>query len=442
MGGRGAKFLDELRWRGLLYQQTAGEELQRHLQTKPRVAYCGFDPTADSLHIGHLLPLKLLAHWQRCGHTPVVVIGGGTGLIGDPSGLDSERLLLGRDMVEANVASQRQILCRVLDFDTSLANTAVIRNNIEWLEGLKFIDVLRDVGKHFSVNAMIQKDSVKRRLQEREQGISYTEFSYMILQAYDFLHLRRTADCTVQMAGSDQYGNIVAGIDLIRRACGSSGAPESGEAYGITAPLVARSDGAKMSKSSGTAIWLSADTRNRTSPYAFYQHWINLPDDDVVQWLKWYTFISREEIEDLGRRHEIRPQERIGQRALASHMTALLHGDDQLTRVQNASEALFGSGDLRGLDELTLSEVVADVPHSTHHKSLLDCGGVSVVELLVQTSLASSRRAAREHVRSGAVSVNGRRLKADCNLTTTDLLHGRTILLKRGKKHYYATDWI
>ena len=241
------------------------------------------------------------------------------------------------------------------------------------------------------------------------------------------------------MAGSDQYGNIVAGIDLIRRDYGSS---EAGEAYGVTAPLVTRSDGAKMSKSSGKAIWLSADTRNRTSPYAFYQYWINLPDADVVHWLKWYTFISREEIEDLGRRHESRPQERIAQRALARHMTALLHGDDQLKRVQNASEALFGSGDVRGLDELTLSEVVADVPHSTHEKALLDRGGVSVVELLVQTSLAPSRRAAREHVRSGAVSVNGRRLKTDCNLTTTDLLHGRTILLKRGKKHYYATDWI
>ena len=265
-------FLDELRWRGLLYQQTAVQELDHHL-AEPRVAYCGFDPTSDSLHIGNLIPIKLLMHWQRAGHKPIVVMGGGTGLIGDPSGRDAERQLLTRERVEANVASQRRIFERLLDFDDGRPQGAVMVNNLDWLDGLGYMQVLRDVGKHFSVNMMIQKDSVRERLHTREQGISYTEFSYMILQAYDFLHLRRTMDCTVQLAGADQYGNIVAGIDLIRRALdGAAGG--HGDAYGLTAPLVERSDGRKMSKSSGQAVWLSSDTEDATSPYAFYQYWI------------------------------------------------------------------------------------------------------------------------------------------------------------------------
>ncbi len=430
-----ASFLDEIGWRGLLYQRTAGEELERHL-AEPRVAYCGFDPTSDSLHIGNLIPIKLLMHWQRAGHRPIVVVGGGTGLMGDPSGRDDERSLLDRDRVLANVASQRRIFERLLDFDRRKPNAAVISNNLDWLDRLGYLEVLRDVGKHFSVNMMIQKDSVRQRLHAREQGISYTEFSYMILQAYDFLHLRRTMSCTVQMAGSDQFGNIVAGIDLIRRVLG-----HDQSAFGLTAPLVERSDGKKMSKSSGEAVWLSSDTACATSPYAFYQYWINLPDADVVQWLKWFSTLDREAVDELAARHEARPEHREAQKALAAHMTELIHGADELRRVEKATEALFGSGDLRDLDPALLAEVFADVPHSMHSRTLLQGAGTPVIDVLAATTLATSKRDARQHVSSGAVSVNGVKVDGDRRLTSTDLLHGGTILLRRGKKHWHATRW-
>jgi tyrosyl-tRNA synthetase len=434
-------FLDEIAWRGLLYQRTAGEALDRHLAGGPRIAYCGFDPTAESLHIGNLIPIKLLMHWQQAGHTPIVLMGGGTGLIGDPSGRDAERTLMSRERVEANVASQRRTFERLLDFDPKRPNAAVIVNNLEWLDRLGFVEMLRDVGKHFSVNAMIQKDSVRQRLHAREQGISYTEFSYMILQAYDFLHLRRTANCTVQIAGSDQYGNIVAGIDLIRREFGGEDAGPEAEAYGVTAPLVERSDGKKMSKSTGDAVWLAADTEDRTSPYAFYQYWINLPDADVVNWTRMYTLAEREAIEDVQRQHEAEPHRRIAQKFLARQMTAMIHGDDELERVETATEALFGAGDVRKLDEPTLVEVFADVPHTVHDKGLLAGEGTLLVDVLSGTSLARSKSEARGHLSSGAVSVNGVRCPADRRLTTDDLLPGAMILLRRGKKSWHATRW-
>jgi tyrosyl-tRNA synthetase len=380
-------------------------------------------------------------HWQRAGHTPIVVMGGGTGLIGDPSGRDTERTLMSRERVEANVACQRRTFERLLDFDPKRPNAAVIVNNLDWLDELGFVEVLRDVGKHFSVNMMIQKDSVRERLHAREQGISYTEFSYMILQAYDFLHLRRTANCTLQIAGSDQYGNIVAGIDLIRREFGGEDAGPEAEAYGVTAPLVERSDGKKMSKSTGDAVWLSADTEDRTSPYAFYQYWINLPDADVVSWTKMFTLAEREEIEDIARQHEAEPHRRLAQRFLARQMTVMIHGDHELKRVETATEALFGSGDVRGLDETTLVEVFADVPHTVHDKGQLAGEGTPLVDVLSRTSLAGSKRAAREQLSSGAVSVNGVKCPADRRLKTEDLLPGALILLRRGKKSWHATRW-
>ncbi len=429
-------FLNELQWRGLLHQKTADDALIDHLSTPGRIAYAGFDPTSDSLHIGNLIPIKLLMHWQRAGHTPIALMGGGTGLIGDPSGRDDERALLTREQVEANVASQRRILERLLDFDAGVSNAAQLVNNADWLTKLGYIEMLRDVGKHFSVNEMIQRESVKRRLEQREHGISYTEFSYMLMQAYDFLHLRREHNCTVQLAGSDQYGNIVAGIDLIRREF----AHQNGQAFGVTAPLVGRSDGKKMSKSEGTAVWMSTDTRDRTSVYAFYQYWINLPDADAVQWLKWYTLLEREHIDDLARRHEESPHERPAQRGLARHMTEMLHGPDELASVERASQALF-TGEVASLDERMLSEVFADVPHSTHDTSQLEGEGVSLTEILPATSLASSKREAKQFLGSGAVSVNGEKVAQDRNLMTGDLLHGRTILLRRGKKNWHATRW-
>jgi tyrosyl-tRNA synthetase len=429
-------FLDELKWRGLLHQTTASEtELAKHLATPGRVAYAGFDPTKDSLTIGHLIPIRLLKHWQRAGHSPIALMGGGTGLIGDPSGRDSERQLLSREEIDANVVGQQRVLTRFLDFDAARSNRATVLNNADWLVGLGFVEMLREIGKHFSVNAMLQKDSVRARLENREQGISYTEFSYMLLQAYDFLHLRRTRQCSVQLSGSDQYGNVVAGVDLIHHKLGRDS--EAGDAFGITAPLLLGSDGKKIGKTAQGAVWLTAD---RTSPYAFYQYWINVADADVVAFLKLFTSLEREAIEPLAEQHARAPHERHAQRALAREMTELVHGREELTRVEAASQALFG-GDVRALDAAMLSEVFADVPHTVHDKGLLAGNGVALSELLPHTSLVSSKSQARQFLESGAISVNGARASADQRLTERDLLHANRILLRRGKKQWHATQW-
>jgi tyrosyl-tRNA synthetase len=426
-------WLDELAWRGLLYQRTAGPELDAHLAQPGRVGYCGFDPTAPSLTHGNLVPLTMLVHLQRAGHTPIALIGGGTGLIGDPSERDAERPLLSREQVEANVVGQRRIFERLFDFDRARPNAARLLDNAAWLCRLGYVDVLRDVGKHFSINAMIAREAIRARLEDREQGISYTEFSYGILQAYDFLHLHRELGCTLQASGSDQYGNVVAGIDLIHRTLG-----HRAEAYGVTAPLVTRSDGKKFSKSEGSAVWLTAD---RTSPYAFYQYWLNVPDDDAVRFLKIYTLLPREEIDALAARHEAAPHERAAQRALASELTARLHGHVELERVQLASEAVFGGGELRAVDEATLAEVVAELPQSVEPRASLAGEGAGLVDVLPRTPLASSKREAREFLRTGAVSVNGRRAEEAARLGERDLLAGGVVLLRRGKKLWHATLW-
>jgi len=429
----GDPLLEELRWRGLLYQRTAEEALDAHLGQPGRIGYCGFDPTADSLTIGNLVPITLLVHWQRAGHRPVVVMGGGTGLIGDPSGKDRERPLLDRERVEAHIAGQRRIFERLLEWDPAAPHGARLLNNLDWLAGVPFIDFLRDVGKHFSVNAMVQKESVRERLHQRDQGISYTEFSYMLLQAYDFLHLRRELGCTVQMAGSDQYGNITAGIDLIHRTLG-----HDTEAYGLTAPLVTHADGRKIGKSEEGAIWLTAD---RTSPWAFHQYWINVSDADVGAFLRLFSLLPREEIEALERTHAAAPHERAAQRVLAGHMTERLHGAEERRRVETAAEALFGRGELEALDAATLAEVFADVPHSEHDPTALAATGAPLVDLLATTTLASSRRQAREFLERGAIAVNGRRVERDRRLTEADLLPGGLILLRRGRRHWHATRW-
>jgi len=424
--------LEELQWRGLLHQTTGGDALVEHLKTPGRIAYCGFDPTAESLTIGNLIPIMLLKHWQRAGHRPVVLMGGGTGLIGDPSGKDDERQLRTPEEIQGNVDAQKAIIARLVDFDGAAdsATGAVLVDNAEWLTKLGFIEVLRDVGKHFSVNNMIQKDSIRDRLHNREQGISYTEFSYSLLQAYDFLYLRRERDCTVQIAGSDQYGNMVAGIDLIRRELGS-------EAFAITAPLVTKADGKKIGKTETGAVWLSSD---RTSPYAFYQFWINCTDDDVSNFLRWYTFLDRQEVEALEAEHAAAPHKRAAQRRLAREVTRMLHGEEQLQKVEAATAALFG-GDIKQLDDEMLGQVFADVPSSDHAAETLEQDGVALVELLPETTLASSKREARQFLSGGAVSVNGQKVFADARVGRQDLLHGRTILLRRGKKQWHATRW-
>ena len=433
-------FLDELRWRGLLHQTTADEELANHLSGGMRTAYCGWDPTSDSLTIGNLVPIMLMAHWQRAGHRPVILCGGGTGLIGDPSGKDSERTLQTREQVEQNVASQQQIFAKVIDFDSGAENDALMVNNSDWLCELGYLDVLRDVGKHFSVNQMIQKDSVRERLHNREQGISYTEFSYMLLQAYDFLHLRRNHDCTVQMAGSDQYGNIVSGIDLIRRAWQDQ-PEEQARGFGITAPLVLKADGTKFGKTAEGAVWLTAD---RTSPYAFYQFWLNTADADIGMFLRFFTFLDESTIVALEAEHAQAAHARLAQRRLADEVTSMIHGSDELERAKAATEALF-SGDVASLDSALLDEVVSDVPSTTHDVGALSGDGVSLLELLPETTLATSKREAREFLGNGSVAINGGKIAADQalerRLTEADLLHGRTILLKRGKKSWHCTRW-
>ena len=425
-------FLSELNWRGLLHQ-TAGDELEAFLKTPGRAAYAGFDPTADSLTIGNFIPIKMLMHWQRAGHTPIVVMGGGTGLIGDPSGKEAERQLRTREEIEHNINAQRRIYERFLHFEGN--NAATIVNNIDWLQPLGYIEMLRDIGKHFSINMMVQKESVAERLNNREQGISYTEFSYMILQAYDFLHLKRAHNCAVQLGGSDQFGNIVAGMDLIRRTGHNE---QEKQAFAITCPLVTRADGGKIGKTEKGAVWLTAD---RTSPYMFYQYWINADDRDVEQFLKWFTMMPREQIEAVVVEHNRSPELRSAQRALAEHMTTLVHGHDEMRRVEAASEALF-SGDVRALDSDLLAEVFADVPSSTHARAGLEGEGMTLLDLLPLTSLASSKREAREFLGNGAISINGEKARGiDHTLQTTDLLHGKMILLRRGKKAWHALQF-
>ncbi len=419
-------FLDEISWRGLLHQTTS-ESLPAYLSTPGRVAYAGFDPTADSLTVGNFVAMKLLAHWQRAGHRPIVLMGGGTGLIGDPSGKSAERQLLTPEIVAHNVARQREIFARVIDLSAKGDRAAAMVDNGEWLRTLGYIEVLREVGKHFSVNQMIMRDSVRTRLEGREQGISYTEFSYMILQACDFLHLYRSAGCTVQLGGADQWGNIVSGIDLIRRM-------EQGESYGITNPLVTKADGGKFGKSEKGAVWLTAD---RTSPFRFHQFWLNTADADIARFLRWFTFLPRERVEELERAAAERPQEREAQRVLADELTELFHGPTERANAEAAGKALF-SGDVASLDARTVEEVAEDLPCTVLEPGELGGDGVAVLDLLPRTTLAASKREARDFLAAGAVLVNGTKAAADARLTPRDLLHGRVALLRRGKKNWHA----
>jgi tyrosyl-tRNA synthetase len=418
-------FLRELEGRGLLYQVTDRAEFEKHLATGSRAVYGGFDPTADSLTVGNLVPLLLLRRFQVAGHRPFALVGGGTGLIGDPSGKDAERAIRDRSSVEHNVSRIRSIFVRILDFDGSYA--AQLVDNADWLCRLSYIEVLRDVGKHFSVNMMIQKDSVRERLQNREQGISYTEFSYMLLQAYDFLHLYRAHGVTAQVAGSDQWGNTVAGIDLIRRT-------ERAETFGMTVPLITKADGGKFGKTEAGAVWLSAD---RTSPYEFYQFWLNSSDPDAKRFLSVYTFLPLDEIARLHAEHDADPSARIAQRALAGQVTELVHGKDGLERAEAATRALF-SGDVRGLSEDAIRELFASTPSSTLPRARLSAPGAPVVELLVEGGVVKSKRESREFLEQGAISVNGERMTLTRVLSADSLLFGQMLLVRRGKKSWHV----
>jgi tyrosyl-tRNA synthetase len=420
---------DDLGFRGLIHQETDPEGVRRHCAEAKRRVYAGFDPTANSLTIGHLVPMLLLRRFQDAGHTPVVVMGGGTGLIGDPSGKEAERQLRTREEIAENVAGIRRIFERMLRFEGPAAARLV--DNAEWLDKLSFVEALRDIGKHFSVNMMIQKDSVRRRLEEREQGISYTEFSYMLLQAYDFQYLSSAHGVTIQIAGSDQWGNIVAGIELTRKT-------RHVELYGLTAPLITKADGTKFGKTETGAVWLSAD---RTSPYAFYQFWLGTLDADVERYLKTFTLLPRAEIEALMAEHAQNPGARAAHRALAAHVTELVHGKEAREQAEAASRALF-SGDVAGLPEATLTEVFASAPAVELPRSTLAGEGAPWVDLLVQAGVAKSKRESREFLTSSAVTANGVKLDAEARLTETDLLHGKMALVRRGKKTWHVVRFV
>ncbi|MGD9688480.1 MAG: tyrosine--tRNA ligase [Phycisphaerales bacterium] len=438
-------FLRELHWRGLIAQVTDPAGLDAHLleaehagNPADRRAYIGFDPTADSLTIGNLVPIMLLGFFQRAGHTPIVLAGGGTGLIGDPSGKSAERELRTREQVASNVESQKRIFGRVLSFDSG-ANAATIVNNLDWLGELSYLDALRDIGKHFSVNMMIQKDSVRERLNSREQGISYTEFSYMILQAYDFAHLHRHLGVTLQMGATDQWGNIVAGADLIRRfASQPPHNPQQSASFGLTTPLLTKSDGTKYGKTASGAVWLTAG-EGRTSPYAFYQFLLNIPDEDVERFLKTFTFHPREKIEAILVQHKTDPGARVAQRELARTVTDMLHGEPERLRAEKAAAALF-SGDVADLPHDLLTEAFAAAPSSDEPRARLDGEGEDLLELLART-LCKSKSEARQALADQSISINGVKARPGERLTPRHLLHGSVILLRRGKRNWFVTRW-
>lgn len=416
--------LEELQWRGLIADCTDTAELTKKLATSITL-YCGFDPTADSLHVGHLVPLLALRRFQNLGHHPIAVAGGATGSIGDPSGKSAERSLLTKDQIKANVESVRPQLARLLDFETK-QNPAKLVDNADWTAGLSYLDFLRDIGKHFSVNQMVAKESVRARMEDREVGISYTEFSYMLLQAFDFYVLARDHGCELQIGGSDQWGNITAGIDLMRKKLSRQG-------YGLTLPLITKSDGTKFGKTAGGAVWLDP---KQTSVYKFYQFWINTADADVIRYLKFFTFLSQTEISALEQQHNANPGAREAHKALARAVTDLIHGETATQEAIRASQILFG-GELAGVSEATFNDIVGEVPTREIEKAKLEGAGLPLVELLVHASLSPSKGQARKDIEGGGVNINNiREASAARAVTTNDLLFGKHVLLRKGKKNY------
>jgi tyrosyl-tRNA synthetase len=419
--------LAELEWRGLIADIASGDELDVHLRDRstPRTIYVGFDPTADSLHVGSLLPLLALRRVQLAGHRPIVLVGGGTGLIGDPSGKSGERVLNDAQIVAEWAVRLKNQVRRLLDFDHG-SNAAILADNHDWLSKLEVIPFLRDVGKHFPVGAMMARESVKARLGRADGGISYTEFSYQILQAYDFMALAERYDCTVQFGGSDQWGNITAGIELIRRV-------RSRAVYGLTLPLVIKEDGTKFGKTETGTVWLDSA---KTSAYEMYQFWLNTPDADVVRFLKYFTFLSRDAIERLAERVADAPDGREAQRALAHEATALVHGVDATREAEEISDALF-QDDVHRLNARQIGQAFRGVP--TTSVSVGKGEPLPLVDLLVRTGLTESRRAARELITSGAVRVNGRRIAdREADLSAEHPLDGGFLVLRKGKKTYHV----
>jgi tyrosyl-tRNA synthetase len=421
-----ADFVEDLRFRGLIHQMT-DPALGDRLAAGPMTGYTGFDPTADSLHVGHLLQVCNLRRLQEAGHRPIAVAGGGTGFIGDPGGKSEERSLLTEEQLEANLAGIRAQLARFIDVGPDGGGRALMVNNADWLSPLTLFSFLRDVGKHFTVNQMVAKDSVRSRLTRADQGISYTEFSYMLLQAYDFLQLFDHHGCTLQIGGSDQWGNITMGIDLIRRV-------RRAESFGLTTPLVVKADGTKFGKTESGAVWL--DPR-RTSPYQLYQFFLRSEDAMVGTYLRYFTFLPHEEILELDRTTAEHPERREAHRVLARHVCALVHGDDETSRAEQAAAALFG-GDVSGLDEATLLDVFAEAPSTDLAATRLDGDGLLLVDLLADTGLVASKSQARTAVAQGGAYVNNARADdLTRRVTPGDLVAGRYVVLRRGKKDHH-----
>jgi len=415
----------DLKWRGLVADCTKPHELHQHLLEGPRAAYVGFDPTADSLHVGSLLPLLVLRRFQRAGHRPIVLIGGGTGLIGDPSGKTGERQLNPEAQVAEWGARLKEQVTRFVDFESG-ASAAILADNYEWLSKLQVISFLRDIGKHFPLGAMVAKESVRSRMGRSEEGISYTEFSYQVLQAYDFMALFDRYRCTLQLGGSDQWGNITAGIELIRRVKGQA-------AYGITLPLVMKTDGSKFGKTESDTVWLDG---RKTSPYEMYQFWLNTADDDVVTYLKYFTFLERAEIDDLQSATQRSPDRRDAQRVLARHVTALVHGEAATAEAEAISRALF-SGEVESLTEAQLALACRTMPTTALGRA--EAERLPVIDLLIRVGLAASRREGRDLVSAGAISINGQRVKSvDATLSREMARFGQFIIIRKGKKSYHA----
>lgn len=418
---------DELKWRGLVYDHT--EAVPDVLIKEKITVYNGFDPTADSLHIGHLVPMLALARLQRLGHTPIALAGGGTAMVGDPSGKSQERNLLSREEIEANLLGVKEQLASVLDFEVK-SNPALLLNNADWLNHLQLMSFLRDTGKYFTVNYMMAKDSVRSRL-EREDGISFTEFSYMLLQAYDFFHLYENYNCIMQTGGSDQWGNITAGVELIRKKRGR-------RALGLVYPLITKADGSKFGKTAaGDTIWLSPD---RTSPYRFYQFWLNTDDADVLNYLKYFTWLDQVEIKDLEQALYERPEQREAQRCLAQEVTRMIHGQTAVTKAEKAARVLFG-GDLDGLDATDIAEIFADVPSSQIAQTELAGEGTPVVDLLVRSGLASSKGDARRAIKGGGIYLNNQRITdVTQRVTLAQSIEGQFLILRKGRKKYHLVQ--
>lgn len=424
-------FIEELRWRGMI--QDIMPETEQHLMEGLRAAYVGFDPTADSLHIGNLVSVMMLRHFQNCGHKPYALVGGATGMIGDPSGKSAERNLLTEEVLAHNIKGIQKQLAKFLDFESEAPNRAELVNNYDWMKEFSFLSFIRDIGKHITVNYMMAKDSVKKRFDPNENtdGMSFTEFSYQLLQGYDFLHLYRQKGLTLQMGGSDQWGNITTGTELIRRIAG-------GKAYALTCPLITKADGTKFGKSEGGNVWLDAE---KTSPYKFYQYWINVSDEDAQRYIKIFTMLSREEIEQLISEHQAAPHLRVLQNKLAEELTTLVHGREELQKAQKASQILFGnstSDDLRQLDAKTFLEVFDGVPQAEVTRTDIAAGLDMIAALSAKTGFIASNSEARRALKEKSIAVNKEKVEESYIIGEKDIIDDKFVLLQRGKKNYFV----